>query len=135
MNLTYMDKKEYNKFRFFINIFVFVGFLLLFFFVEINQLLFNPSIITSIISLIVLSSLLLLFDVLIFSPFYSVYVGITFMVFSVIMIAMVLYLVSKTSLNVFSAAELITAIVLFLYGRELKSGKKKFISLKVLTNP
>ena len=135
MNLMHMNKKEYNEFRFFINIFVFVGFLLLFYFVEISQLLNNPSIVTSLISLIVFSSLLLLFDVLIFSPSYTVYVGRTFIVFSVLMTVAVLYSINQTSLNAFLAAELITAIVLFLYGRELKSGKEKFISLKVLTNP
>lgn len=129
-----MNKEEYGKFRFLMNISVLGAFLLVFIFVEIKQL-EQKSFITMITATIVLLSIFLYLGCCTIIPEYAIYIGKTFMVFSVIMIAGVLYSISQTSLNAFSATELITTIVLFLYGYQVKSEKNKFISLKALTQP
>lgn len=132
MNLTKMNKKEYEKFRLFVNISVFIAFLLVFIFVQVEQLK-QQDIIRTLLAAMVLSSIFLVLGVLTIIPHYAAYAGRTFVVFSILMALGEIYSIRNADFSFFSAAEFVLAAVLFLYGMELTSGRNKLISLKVLT--
>lgn len=132
MKLTRMNKKEYEKFRLIVNIGVFIAFLLVFIFIEIQQLK-HQNLIKTLLAAMVLSSIFLILGVITIIPYYAPYAGRTFVVFSILMVLGEIYTIRNADFSFFSAAEFVLAIVLFLYGMELMSERKKLISLKVLS--
>jgi len=131
MKLTRMSKKEYEKFRLVVNISVFIAFLLIFIFVQVEQLK-QQNIIRTLLAAMVLSSIFLILGIITIIPHYAVYAGRTFVVFSILMALGEIYSMRSADFSFFSAAEFVLAIVLFLYGMELMSKSDKLISLKVL---
>lgn len=131
MKLTKMSKKEYERFRLIVNISVFIAFLLVFIFVQVEQLK-NQGIIRTLLAAMVLSSIFLILGVITIIPHYAAYAGRTFVVFSVLMALGEIYSMRSSDFSFFSAAEFVLAVVLFLYGMELMSDSNKLISLKVL---
>jgi len=131
MKLTKMNKKEYEKFRLIVNISVFIAFLLVFIFVQVEQLK-QQNVIRTLLAAMVLSSIFLILGVITIIPHYAAYAGRTFVVFSILMALGEFYSMRSSDFSYFSAAEFILAIVLLLYGLELMSGRNKLISLKVL---
>ena len=131
MNIKRMSKKEYEKFRLVINISVFIAFLLVFIFVQVEHLR-HQDIIRTLLAAMVLSSIFLILGVITIIPYYAAYAGKTFVVFSVLMALGEIYSMRNADFSFFSAAEFVLVIVLFLYGMELMSDKNKSISLKVL---
>src|SRR3989339_916226 len=127
MKLTRMSKKEYEKFRLVVNISVFIAFLLIFIFVQVEQLK-QQNIIRTLLAAMVLSNIFLILGIITIIPHYAVYAGRTFVVFSILMALGEIYSIRNTSFSYFSAAEFILAIVLLLYGLELMSGRNKLIS-------
>src|SRR3989338_7416133 len=128
MKLTKMNKKEYEKFRLIINISVFTAFLLVFIFVEVEQMK-HQGIIRTLLAAMVLSSIFLILGIITIIPHYAAYAGRTFVVFSILMALGEFYSMRNADFSFFSAAEFILAIVLFLYGLELTSKSSKLISL------
>ena len=68
-------------------------------------------------------------------PEHTINVGNTFIVFSLILVLAESYFwFVQNNFDIYSLIEFILAIVLLIYGLDLKSNKKKFISLNVLVD-
>ncbi len=126
-----MSRKEYQKFRLAVNIMVFLAFLLSFVLVEIKYIRYS-NFLDNILAALALSSIFLMLGIMTVMPHYAAYVGRTFIVFSSLMILVEAYWISRIGFDIISIIRLSLALVLLLYGIELKSGKTRLISLKAL---
>jgi len=125
----------YMYFKLFVNIIVFLCLLILLFFVEIKTIKQQIGIIPGLVPTLFISALLLIFGLITMWPKYDKFVGITLIIFSVIIFAANLsYYLKEGASNLNLATEFLMSIVLFMYGIDLMSQKGSFISLNVLAD-
>lgn len=125
----------YIYFRLFVNLIVFVCLLILLYFIEVKSIKQQVGVVPGLVPVLFISSLLLIFGLLTMFPKYNKFVGVTLIVFGVIIFAasMMEYLKQGTS-NLNLATEFLMSVVLFMYGLDLRLKKGSFISLHVLTD-
>lgn len=126
-----MKKEEYNRFRLVVNIFVFLAFLLVFFFVEIKNVQ-QGDVMSSLVATVFLSALLMLLGILTIFPGFSAYFGKTLVVFSMAILLGVIVQITYSIFTLFMLIEIVLAIAAFLYGKELITQKQGFVSLKLI---
>lgn len=131
MNLFKMKKEEYEKFRLFVNVSVFIAFLAVFIFVELKNIQAR-TIFSGLIATVVLSSVLMMVGILTIFPAYSAHFGKTLVAFSALIFLGDAIQIFLGMFSMFVMIEIVLAFASFLYGKELSGERTKFISLNIV---
>lgn len=133
MDLMNMSKKEYMVFRLIVNISFLAAIALVFFIIEVHNIKYQIGFIPGLVPVLILSTIFLLLGLLTIFPQYKVHIGKSLMILAVTIFShdfiQILY---WRTINLIIIIEIITAITIFIYGLDMKSGRRKLISLKAL---